>query len=961
MATKKFSAFTAGSTNQVPTDVLVGLDLSLAAASQNTKWTLNNLFSVVTRNITDGALRFGGFAAPAVSGAGEGSIYFDSTSNTFKLSQNAGAYFNVGNVTTAGFTSTRVPIANGANSLTDNAGLSFSGGFLQLGTAAGGGATFVGSNGNTVSLAANSPSAASYLYYLPNAAPTVGQFMYAAAVGAQTTLGWITAPSGSGSANQVAVWGASNALTGSSALTSNAGVLSVSGTTAPGVVVTNTIAGTAGYVADQTVSGAASYSFLQFSTPSTAALIQLTTAGYTPANLVKANQLRLLGSTGTVETLFDMADASTRFVFGVNNVEAASINATSTLGLVLGVASTLTGRVRLFNSAGATYTQISAGNAAASLNYILPATSPSASQVLTASAPSGSDVTLSWSTPSSGASLTATQVGFGSGANALTGSADFTYTDATGVLDLTKTGINGSVRVTVANASAGTAAQARFGASANVSGSALIAYSSTFTTSGLRVANSAVLDLDGPNAVILGQAAGVLQFGLGSTEYARLNATRFGVISFGLGASPSSLDVLLERDAANTLAQRNGTNAQTFRVYNTFTDASNYERLEIQAASSQFFVSTRGTGTGVGRDLNVGTEGLGSLIFRTSGTSRWNVSNSGHLLASTDNTYDIGANGATRPRTGYFGTGLQIINTSNAFNSLGVLISSTSRYGWDGRSSLTSPSDGVITLANGAATDFSRLQFGGTTSSFPAIGRSGASVVIQLADGTLQTPILPFNTNQLQFGGADAASPGAISLRVQNVAAGTSNTSGQNFSLYGCAGTGNAVGGAILLRVAPAGSSGTSQNATIVGLAVDGTGRLYGSAIHNNAAGMSGAVNQYIGSGTYTPTVTAVANCTASAAGTCSYLRVGNVVTVSGQVTIDPTTTLTLTQVGISLPLASNLASSNNCNGVACNPLDYGEVAAIAGDSTNDRAELQCTPTAVTSRTWSFTFTYEVL
>ena len=37
-------------------------------------------------------------------------------------------------------------------------------------------------------------------------------------------------------------------------------------------------------------------------------------------------------------------------------------------------------------------------------------------------------------------------------------------------------------------------------------------------------------------------------------------------------------DVVLKRDAANTPALRNGANAQTFNIYNTYTDASNYER-----------------------------------------------------------------------------------------------------------------------------------------------------------------------------------------------------------------------------------------------------------------------------------------------------------------------------------------------------------------------------------------------
>jgi hypothetical protein len=40
-------------------------------------------------------------------------------------------------------------------------------------------------------------------------------------------------------------------------------------------------------------------------------------------------------------------------------------------------------------------------------------------------------------------------------------------------------------------------------------------------------------------------------------------------------------DLTLYRDAANTLAQRNSTNSQTSRIYNTYTDASNYERSAL--------------------------------------------------------------------------------------------------------------------------------------------------------------------------------------------------------------------------------------------------------------------------------------------------------------------------------------------------------------------------------------------
>jgi hypothetical protein len=48
------------------------------------------------------------------------------------------------------------------------------------------------------------------------------------------------------------------------------------------------------------------------------------------------------------------------------------------------------------------------------------------------------------------------------------------------------------------------------------------------------------------------------------------------------------------------------------------------------------------------------------LLFGTSATTRFYITGSaGHFLANADNTYDIGASGATRPRTLYLGTMLR--------------------------------------------------------------------------------------------------------------------------------------------------------------------------------------------------------------------------------------------------------------------------------------------------------------
>jgi len=84
-----------------------------------------------------------------------------------------------------------------------------------------------------------------------------------------------------------------------------------------------------------------------------------------------------------------------------------------------------------------------------------------------------------------------------------------------------------------------------------------------------------------------------------------------------LGFSSSSADsdggdVFIRRDAANVLAQRNGATAQTKRIYATYTDGSNYERLSITGSS--IVVETAGTGAD-NIDLTLTPAGTGVLKF----------------------------------------------------------------------------------------------------------------------------------------------------------------------------------------------------------------------------------------------------------------------------------------------------------------------------------------------------------
>lgn len=219
--------------------------------------------------------------------------------------------------------------------------------------------------------------------------------------------------------------------------------------------------------------------------------------------------------------------------------------------------------------------------------------------------------------------------------------------------------------------------------------------------------------------------------------------------SSSFDAGLGSQDLSLARDAADTLAQRRGANAQSFKVYKTFTDSSNYSRLNIGGAtdSATHYLYVEQAGTGAVKDLLIGNSGAGkSLLFYTAGVLRWTMDGNGHFIAGTDNLYDIGASGALRPRSGYFGTSLIVAGVSTV-QAAGIIsggyvsAANGSLLGFASRGGFIAAADGVIGIFNNAGSDFGRLQFGGTTSSFPAIKRNGAGIDFRLADDSAYAAI----------------------------------------------------------------------------------------------------------------------------------------------------------------------------------------------------------------------------
>jgi len=114
-------------------------------------------------------------------------------------------------------------------------------------------------------------------------------------------------------------------------------------------------------------------------------------------------------------------------------------------------------------------------------------------------------------------------------------------------------------------------------------------------------------------------------------------------------------------------------------------------------------------------------------------------------------------------------------------------------------------------------------------------------------------------------------------------------------------------------------------------------------------------------SGDYTPTITPIVNVSATTIHPLMYYQIGNKVTVAGRVDIDAINNAVSTQIAISLPIPSNIASSADCAGTADSVSATTESGVIYGDPGADRAILAYTSTTTALTSFFFIFCYRVL
>lgn len=157
--------------------------------------------------------------------------------------------------------------------------------------------------------------------------------------------------------------------------------------------------------------------------------------------------------------------------------------------------------------------------------------------------------------------------------------------------------------------------------------------------------------------------------------------------------------------------------------------------------------------------------------------------------------------------------------------------------------------------------------------------------------------------------------------------------------------TGGTIDGTIIGGTTPA--AGTFTN-----LATTGSTTLTGLTTTTLAITQGAII-----SGTYLPVLTNVANLDASTAYNAQYMRVGNVVSVSGKVDVDPTALLS-TKLGISFPIASTVSAAEKCAGSAVSNTIASESGAIEADIVNNRAQLEWITVSVVNHSMYYDFTY---
>ena len=226
------------------------------------------------------------------------------------------------------------------------------------------------------------------------------------------------------------------------------------------------------------------------------------------------------------------------------------------------------------------------------------------------------------------------------------------------------------------------------------------------------------------------------------------------------GAAHISTNAKIDNNATigGTLAVTGATTIRNTTTLKSFSVGGTTEKMYIDSLGGVTSVTDSITGNAIANSSPIHGNGTwftgGSttttkpyLLIEPTGTTSANWPTGGTGLGVnapsgfTGNIINAQLNGSDRFRIGSNG---DLYAGNNTMTSASIL-SSSGYFGVTSKSYIRSTTDGYWTMYNNATTDFTALQLGGTTSSFPAIVHNGTGIDIKLADNSAYTNLAALN------------------------------------------------------------------------------------------------------------------------------------------------------------------------------------------------------------------------